>query len=174
MCFFLWKIWERKLKSSTFSYVSGRLAGCWWLRLAIFGDDAHFQNNVAVKGRLPAEKPKTKNWNFKRDDVTRNYPHTQTKTQNLKKLTPFGRWRKLCELDRRNQTSPSFAWIQKKGKNITLRFLSVSIPFNKIKLTEECHVAQPLWANVYTEARRVGPLGLCNDLYPSHPSRWPN
>jgi hypothetical protein len=77
MCFFLWKIWERKLKS-TFSHVSGRLAGCWWLRLAIFGDDAHFQNNVAVKGRLPAEKPKKKNWNIKRDDVTRNYPHTHT------------------------------------------------------------------------------------------------
>jgi hypothetical protein len=45
-----------KGKKAAGNFLFLRLVGCWWLRLASIRDDAHFQNNVAVKRSLPAEK----------------------------------------------------------------------------------------------------------------------
>ena len=50
---------EWKKKVYVFSTLAAAAGGSGWLLRLWFGDDAHFQNNVAVQGRLPAVKKKS-------------------------------------------------------------------------------------------------------------------
>ena len=106
---------EWKKKVYVFSTLAAAAGGSGWLLRLWFGDDAHFQNNVAVQGRLPAVKKKNQQkwWQCWRENL-----------KVIKQLTPFGRWRKLCALCRRNRIAPPFAW---NIKTMMLRFKSCKI-----------------------------------------------